>query len=332
MINYPKRGIGETTEQKLFVTANETNHSVWEVVQNAGQFLGNRVGTAIENFSIMIKDFARIAQNSDAFDVAKHIAKHSGIVDELHQDKTVEGLARYENIQELLNGIKEYVDDPEKDDKSLDAFLQDIALITDADTKADDDGEFVTLMTIHSAKGLEFKNVFIVGMEENLFPSQMMLNSRADLEEERRLFYVAITRAEKKLYLTYATSRYQWGNLRACEKSRFLDEIDPKFINFKYGESNTGGNVFDRVLQRKSNLVTPAPRKQVASNYTAPADFKPDDTSTLAAGMKVEHPKFGFGVVTKMDTQGNSTKAIINFDEVGEKTLLLSFAKLRIHN
>ena len=337
VINYPKRGIGETTEQKLFVTADETNHSVWEVVQNASQFLGNRVGTAIENFSIMIRDFARIAENTDAFEVAKHVAKHSGIVDDLYQDKTVEGLARYENIQELLNGIKEYVDDPEKEDKSLSAFLQDIALITDADTKADLDGEFVTLMTIHSAKGLEFKNVFIVGMEENLFPSQMMLNSRADLEEERRLFYVAITRAEKKLYLTYATSRYQWGNLRACEKSRFLDEIDPKYLNFKYGEHNAvgSGNVFDRVLQRKSSissLVQPPARKQAATAYTPPTDFKPSDTSNLAAGMKVEHPKFGFGVVARMDTQGNSTKAIINFDEVGEKTLLLSFAKLRIHN
>ncbi len=335
VINYPKRGIGDTTEAKLFVTANETNHSVWEVVQNAGQFMGNRVGNAIENFAILIKDFTLIAESNDAFEVAKHIAKHSGIVDDLYQDKTVEGLARYENIQELLNGIKEFVDDPEKEDKSLSAFLQDIALLTDADTKADQEGEFVTLMTIHSAKGLEFKNVFIVGMEENLFPSQMMLNSRADLEEERRLFYVAITRAEKKLYLTYATSRYQWGNLRSCEKSRFLDEIDPKYLNFKYGDAPTaGGNVFDRVLQRKSSissLVTPPPRKQVAANYTPPADFKASDTSTLAAGMKVEHPKFGFGVVSKMDSQGNSVKAIIEFDEVGEKTLLLSFAKLRIH-
>ncbi|WP_242919596.1 ATP-dependent helicase [Pontibacter liquoris] len=334
VINYPKRGIGETTEQKLFVLANETNHSVWEVVQNASQFMGNRVGNAIENFAIMLKSFAVMTEQNDAFEVAKHIAKHSGIVDDLYQDKTVEGLARYENIQELLNGIKEYVDDPEKEDKSLSSFLQDIALITDADTKADDGGEFVTLMTIHSAKGLEFKNVFIVGMEENLFPSQMMLNSRADLEEERRLFYVAITRAEKKLYLTYATSRYQWGNLRSCEKSRFLDEIDPKYLNFKYGEAVATGSVLDRVLQRKSSigsLVTPPPRKQAATNYTAPADFKASDTSALAAGMKVEHPKFGFGVVTKMDTQGNSTKAIINFDEVGEKTLLLSFAKLRIH-
>lgn len=149
VINYPKRGIGETTEQKIFVIANDTNHAVWEVVMNGSEFLGNRVGMAIENFSIMIRDFARISEHSDAYETAKHIAKHSGIVDDLYQDKTVEGLARYENIQELLNGIKEYVDNPEKEDKSLSAFLQDIALITDADTKADDDGEFVTLSLIH---------------------------------------------------------------------------------------------------------------------------------------------------------------------------------------
>ena len=329
VINYPKRGIGDTTLAKIFVAAEETNHSVWEVVEHATQILGNRVGTAIENFASMIKLFANHSLQNDAFETAKYIAKQSGIVDELYADKSVEGLTRYENLQELLNGIKEFVDDPEREDKSLAAFLQDIALITDADTQKEE-GEMVTMMTIHSSKGLEFRNVFIVGMEENLFPSQMMLNSRADLEEERRLFYVAITRAEKKLTLSYATSRYQWGNLRACEKSRFIDEIDPKYLNFKFGD---GGNPFDAVLQRKTpaaNLVAPPVRRTV-SNYTPPADFEPSDTSNLQAGMRVEHPKFGYGVVTKMDTQGNSIKAIIEFEEAGEKTLLLSFAKLRIH-
>ena len=186
------------------------------------------------------------------------------------------------------------------------------------------------LMTIHSAKGLEFRNVYIVGLEENLFPSQMMLTTRADLEEERRLFYVAITRAEKKLTLSYATSRYQWGNLRSCEKSRFIDEINPSFLNFQYG--GEGNNGFDKVLKRKTSpLIAPAP-KRTATSYVPPADFVPSDTSNLQAGMRVEHPKFGFGVVTLVDTQGNSVKATINFDEVGEKTLLLSFAKLRIHS
>src|SRR5688500_4952471 len=225
-----------------------------------------------------------------------------------------------------MNGIKEFVDDPEREEKSLPMFLQDIALVTDVDTKKEDDGEYVTMMTIHSAKGLEFRNVHIVGMEENLFPSQMMLTSRADLEEERRLFYVAITRAEKKLTLSYATSRYQWGNLRACEKRRFIDEIEPTFLNFQYSD---GQSAFDKVLKKKSTLVAPATKK--ATNYIPPTDFVPSDTSNLQAGMRVEHPKFGFGVVAKMDTQGNSTKAIIDFEEAGEKTLLLSFAKLRIH-
>ena len=236
VINYPKRGIGDTTIEKIIVSADESNHTIWEVVSNAKSFLTGRVAAPIEDFATKIKSFTVLAETNDAFEAAKHIAKQSGIIEDLYADKSIEGVARYENIQELLNGIKEYVDDPEKEDKSLGAFLQDIALITDADTKKEDNGEYVTLMTIHSAKGLEFRNVFIVGMEENLFPSQMMLTSRADLEEERRLFYVAITRAEKKLTLSYATSRYQWGNLRACEKSRFIDEIEPTFLNFQYGD------------------------------------------------------------------------------------------------
>ena len=330
VINYPKRGIGDTTIEKIIVTANETNHTIWEITSNILSFGFGRAGGAIDDFATKIKSFAVLAEQNDAFEVAKHIAKASGVIEDLYADKSIEGLARYENIQELLNGIKEYVDDPEKEDKSLAAFLQDIALITDADTKKDDDGEYVTMMTIHSSKGLEFRNVYIVGMEENLFPSQMMIQSRADLEEERRLFYVAITRAEKKLTLSYATSRYQWGNLRACEKSRFLEEIEPAFLNFKFSD---GQGAFEKVLKRKSPLVaTAAAPIRKATNYTPPADFVASDTSNLAEGMRVEHQKFGFGVVAKMDTQGNSTKAIINFEEAGEKTLLLSFAKLRIHS
>ncbi|GGK71506.1 ATP-dependent helicase [Rufibacter glacialis] len=331
VINYPKRGIGDTTIEKLIVTANETDHSLWEVVSHATQLVGGRAGAAIDDFATKIKSFAVIAEQKDAFEAATYIAKHSGLVDDLYADKSVEGLARYENIQELLNAIKEFVDDPEKEDNSLALFLQDIALLTDSDTKKEEEGEYVTMMTIHSAKGLEFRNVFIVGMEENLFPSQMMLQSRADLEEERRLFYVAITRAEKKLTLSYATSRYQWGNLRAAEKSRFIDEIDPTFLNFKFGEERP---TFEKVLQRKtpvSQLVSPVKKPSAAPNYNPPADFTPSDTSNLQAGMRVEHPKFGFGTVAKMDTQGNSVKAIIDFEGVGEKTLLLSFAKLRIH-
>ncbi|TGE24736.1 ATP-dependent DNA helicase [Hymenobacter aquaticus] len=332
VINYPKRGIGDTTISKLINTAEASNHSLWEVVSNANSFLTARIANPIESFAEQIKSYAVLAGKEDAFEAAKFIAKNSGMIEELYADKSIEGLSRYENIQELLNGVKAYTEDPEREDKSLASFLQDIALVTDADTKdAKDEGESVTMMTIHSAKGLEFRNVYIVGMEENLFPSQMMITSRADLEEERRLFYVAITRAEKKLTLSYATSRYQWGNLRSCEKSRFLDEIDPQFVDFKFSSAGPGESPFGHVVERRSNLIPPAPRKMVAKGYTPPADFQPSDTSNLQTGQRVEHPKFGFGKVTKLEVQQGSTKAIIDFEEVGEKTLLLSFAKLRVH-
>ncbi|TGE20183.1 ATP-dependent helicase [Hymenobacter elongatus] len=331
VINYPKRGIGDTTISKLINSAEESNHTLWEVVSNANSFLTTRIANPIEGFAEQIKSYAVLAAKEDAFEAAKFIAKNSGMVEELYADKSIEGLSRYENIQELLNGVKAYTEDPEREDKTLAAFLQDIALVTDADTKdAKDEGESVTMMTIHSAKGLEFRNVYIVGMEENLFPSQMMITSRADLEEERRLFYVAITRAEKKLTLSYATSRYQWGNLRSCEKSRFLDEIDPQFVDFKFSSAGPGESPFGHVVERRSNLIPPAPRKLVAKGYTPPADFQPSDTSNLQTGQRVEHPKFGFGTVTKLEVQQGSTKAIIDFEEVGEKTLLLSFAKLRV--
>ena len=335
VINYPKRGIGDTTISKLITTADENNHSLWEVVANADQFLATRVSNPVVGFAEKIKSYIVVAAKEDAFEAAKFIAKNSGMLEELYADKSIEGLSRYENMQELLNGIKEYVDDPEREDKSLGAFLQDIALVTDSDLKdAAQEGEAVTLMTIHSAKGLEFRNVYIVGMEENLFPSQMMITSRADLEEERRLFYVAITRAEKKLTLSYATSRYQWGNLRSCEKSRFLDEIDPQYVNFKFAAGpglGTGESPFQHVFERRSNLIPTPPRKVVATKYVAPTDFAPSDTSKLQTGQRVEHAKFGFGVVNALETQQGTTKATIQFDEVGEKVLLLSFAKLRVH-
>ncbi|AIZ63763.1 ATP-dependent DNA helicase [Hymenobacter sp. DG25B] len=335
VINYPKRGIGDTTISKLINAAEESNHTIWEVVANADQFLPTRVSNPVVDFAEKIKSYTAVAAKEDAFEAAKFIAKNSGMIEELYADKSIEGLSRYENIQELLNGIKAYTEDAEREDKSLGAFLQDIALVTDSDLKdAKDEGESVTLMTIHSAKGLEFRNVYIVGMEENLFPSQMMITSRADLEEERRLFYVAITRAEKKLTLSYATSRYQWGNLRSCEKSRFLDEIDPQYVDFKFSAgpagSGSGDSPFGHVFERRSNLIPPAPRKTVATKYVAPFDFQPSDTSNLQTGQRVEHPKFGFGKVTQLETQAGSTKAIIHFEEVGEKTLLLSFAKLRV--
>ena len=201
IINLPKRGIGDSTIDKIIVAANDHDISIWEVVQKAESFIGGRAASPISDFVAMIKRFGIEIERKDAYDAAFEIAKGSGLLRELYEDKTVEGLSRYENVQELLNAIKEFVDDPERQEKGLGAFLQEVSLVTGQDEDKDKDPEKVTLMTIHMAKGLEFRHVYIVGLEEDLFPSQMMLSSRADLEEERRLFYVAITQGTKAAVL-----------------------------------------------------------------------------------------------------------------------------------
>jgi DNA helicase-2/ATP-dependent DNA helicase PcrA len=337
IINLPKRGIGDTTVDKIILGANDQGVSIWDVIQNPTPFVGGRSAGPIDDFVTMIKRFALEVERKDAYDAAFEIAKGSGMMRELYEDKTVEGLSRYENIQELLNAIKEYVEDPDKEDKSLAAFLQEVSLATSQDEDKDKDPDKVTLMTIHMAKGLEFKYVYIVGLEEDLFPSQMMLSSRADLEEERRLFYVAITRAQKRLFLTYATSRYRFGRLKNCEKSRFIDDIDPTYIKVSTKHSSSmesspvsSGYAKTLVSGIKKTMAS-APLKPKATAYKPPVDFKPSDNALLQEGMKVEHPKFGFGKVEKMDFSGPDKKAKIIFDDFGEKTLLLSFAKLKIH-
>ena len=335
IINLPKRGIGDSTVDKIIVAANDHGISIWEVLQNAGSFIGGRSAGTLDDFVAMIKRFGIEVERKTAYDAAFEIAKGSGLLRELYEDKTVEGLSRYENVQELLNAIKEFVDDAEREDKSLGSFLQEVSLLTGQDEDKDKDPEKVTLMTIHMAKGLEFRNVYIVGLEEDLFPSQMMLSSRADLEEERRLFYVAITRAQKSLFLSYALTRYRFGRLKNCEPSRFLDDIDQSFIKVssKYAglESTPPPSQYAKSLVngiRKTLSSSPVPK---VTGYKAPSDFAPSDTSGLKEGMKVEHPKFGFGMVTHMDSSGADRKAKINFDDFGEKTLLLNFAKLKIH-
>ncbi|MEA5426787.1 ATP-dependent helicase [Arcicella lustrica] len=356
IINLPKRGIGDTTIAKIAVTASENQISVWEVVSNIKQFQAGRFADTIEGFADLIKSFKIMVEvnKKDAYEVASHIAKASGLLRELHEDKTVEGLSRYENVQELLNSIKQFVDDNEvpEEDKSISSFLQTVSLLTTADSDdPDGDNDRVTLMTIHGAKGLEFNHVYVVGMEEDLFPSQMMLQSRADLEEERRLFYVAITRAEKKLMMSYAESRYQYGRLKPCEPSRFLDEIDPQYLQFakniRRPEERPAPQGFVRMTNREqkapdfgtsnkptstANLIAkPAARPVVGNTYIPSQDFVPSDTKNLVEGDRVEHLKFGFGKVKKIDVNGTDRKAVIQFEgTIGEKTLLLSFAKLRI--
>jgi DNA helicase II / ATP-dependent DNA helicase PcrA len=336
IINLPKRGIGDATVDKIVVAANDHGTSIWEILQNPSPFVGGRAAGPIEDFVAMMKRFNLEVQRKDAYDAAFEVAKGSGLLRELYEDKTVEGLSRYENVQELLNAIKEFTDDPEREDKTLGTFLQEISLVTGQDEDKDKDPEKVTLMTIHMAKGLEFRYVYVVGLEEDLFPSQMMLSSRADLEEERRLFYVAITRAQKRLILSYALTRYRFGRLKNCEPSRFIDDIDPQFL--KVSTKYLGIESAPAPSQYAKNLVS-GMKKTISSapvakatSYKAPVDFLPSDTSTLTAGMKVEHPKFGFGTVVHMDTSGADRKAKINFTDIGEKTLLLSFAKLRIVN
>jgi len=338
IINLPKRGIGGTSVEKIVVAAFEHDIPIWEVLTNIDSFLPGRVANAVRNFVTIIKSFKIYVDSKDAYETANHIAKTSGLLKELYEDKTVEGLNRYENVQELLNAIKEFVETPDVEDKSLGAFLQDVALLTDQDNDDPNDNDFVSLMTIHASKGLEFKNVFVVGLEEDLFPSQMMLSSRADLEEERRLFYVAITRAQENLYFSYALSRYRYGRLINCEPSRFIEEVDPNyiFVNTRYGsrEPKLGRNEeppgFNSKFARNlMNKKKPQPKKPL--QYHKPsADFRPSDTSGLSEGMKVEHPKFGFGKVNKVDTEGANKKAKVIFEDFGEKTLLLTFAKLRI--
>lgn len=362
IINYPVRGIGKTSVDRAVLNANTQNISMFQVMEQARQF-GYKGGTleSIENFVLMIRMFQSELQKKNAYDVAVLIGKSTNIVKELFNDKTTEGLARYENVQELLNSIKEFTETPSNEDgevgdKSLGAYLQNISLLTDVDTK-DNDADVVKLMTIHAAKGLEFPVVFVGGMEETLFPSGMSINTREELEEERRLFYVAVTRAKQKLWLTYASARYRFGNLQQNEPSRFLNELPAKYIDRSFaggGMSNNSGFGFNtsRSFDRKApdgNSVAransrygppaapqesrpayiPKPQPKVVE-HKASADFVASDTSNLQAGQKVEHQKFGFGEVTRMEGAAHNPVATVKFEHNGEKKIMLNYAKLRI--
>ena len=337
IINLPKRGIGPGSLEKIMYASNtHYNGSIWKALCHANEFLSGKIANAIFDFVNMIKVFKADLVEKNAFDVVKRVVKDTGLLKQLYDDKTVEGLARYENIQELINAVKEFVDNPEIEYKDLSSFLQEVSLLTGVDEsdKNKDDKDKVTLMTVHMAKGLEFKHVFVVGLEEELFPSQMMLSSRQDLEEERRLFYVAVTRAEEKLTLTFALSRYRFGRLTYGEPSRFLNEIKQEHISLSSRSlkpkpaEETGSTKFVK------NLVTGQAKKTIPLNkvteHKVSSDFKSSEVSELKVGQKVEHSKFGFGKIISLDVGGANHKAKVNFDKFGEKTLLLSFAKLKI--
>ena len=330
VINYPKRGIGDTTLAKMAVVANENGVALWDVVANIRHVLQGRAAGEIESFANLIKSFGIIASGQSALEVVDHVAKASGIVRELTADRTPEGIGRYENIQSLISGVQQFVADPENEEKTLASWLQNVALLTDEDRNKEND-DVITLMTIHSSKGLEFKNVYVVGLEDGLFPSMMMGGSREDLEEERRLFYVAITRAEKKLTLSYAVSRFRYGSVSMMEPSRFLTEIDPKFLSIakKFEIEAQPAFRFSDQFGSKGKKPSATTGPQIVA-HTPSDNFKASDVSALKSGQRVEHQKFGFGTVETMDVSGPDRKAKINFDKNGEKTLILSFAKLMI--
>ncbi len=375
IINYPVRGIGKTTIDRLVLNANENNISMWDVLCNAAMY-GFKAGTlsALDEFVIMIKSFASMLTKQNAYEVASHVGKQTNLVKELFNDKSTEGVQRYENIQELLNSIKEWTESPDNEDgelvdKSLASYLQQITLLTDADDK-DPNADTVKLMTIHAAKGLEFSCVFAAGLEEMLFPNAMAINTRDELEEERRLFYVVITRAKQKLWITYANTRYRFGQLVQNEPSRFIEEVPEQYMDRSFaggGPKNQtnkwgGSSASNRMkgwgsdndsesgiatkqtgsyFNEKPVITSPQARQQPAylppkglpakvKEHVPSADFEASDTSALKEGQKVEHQKFGFGEVMKMEGAAHNPIATVKFEHNGEKKIMLNYAKLRI--
>ncbi|WBL24775.1 ATP-dependent helicase [Zunongwangia sp. HGR-M22] len=357
VINYPARGIGATTMDRLSIAANKYGKSIFEVLENLDHLpeikITKSTRTKLDNFVNMIKHFTILAQNADAFTVADTVAKKTGLVQELKKDGTPEGIARIENIEELLNGIKDFVEEQKEladANGSIAEFLEDVALATDLDKDTEDEDR-VALMTIHLAKGLEFPYVYIVGMEEDLFPSGMSMNTRSELEEERRLFYVAVTRAEKQAFLTYTQSRYRWGKLVDAEPSRFIEEIDDKFLDYmipqddyKYKpliDTDIFGDEVDKskLRQTKPKAGTPPPahkpteeqlRKLRKLRPAASEPAKATNAIQLEVGNEVEHMRFGKGKVLGIEGVGQDKKAEINFENGGIKKLLLRFAKLKL--
>ena len=362
VINFPGRGIGQTTIDRLVVVANETGKTIFGLLKEIDTItinINNGTKNKLKDFVTLIESYQVLNQTANAFDLAEHVTKTSGLIREFNKDGTPEGVMRLENVEELLNGIKDFVEGQleiadSKDD--LAEFLEDVALATDLDGDKGDPNH-VALMTIHSSKGLEFNHVFVVGLEEDLFPSAMSMNTRSELEEERRLFYVALTRAEKKAHLTYALSRYRWGKLVDSEPSRFIEEIEDEFLDIItpieerrinpmlsadiFGDVEPNTIRFKKAVQPKFikkvakkkepvNFEISAPKKmKKASEVEVLADANLFD-GELTVGNRVKHLKFGRGEVLKIEGKGADKKAEIDFEFGGLKKLLLRFAKLEV--
>jgi len=356
VINYPARGIGATTIDKLTIAANHYKKSIFEVLKHLDKInlkLNSGTKTKLQNFLNMILRLQIDAQKMNAFEITELVVKQTQLVKDLEKEGTPEAISKVENVQELLNGVKDFITDKIEtgEDASLPVFLEEVALATDLDADKKDDKPKVSLMSIHQSKGLEYPYVYIVGLEENLFPSAMSMNTRSELEEERRLFYVALTRAEKVAYLTYTKTRYRWGKLIDCEPSRFLEEIDEQYLEYitpkklapsvnRFLNEDIFGDApkkirFQKPIQRKklerkqeNKVVFTPPKNLKKVSHAQPKTNLFDDK--IVVGNIIEHNRFGRGEVLNLEGTGANKKAEIQFGTVGKKKLLLQFAKLKV--
>ena len=356
IINYPARGIGATTIDKLTIAANHYKKSIFDIIKYIDKIdlkINSGTKNKLQNFMNMILRLQIEAKTKNAFEIAEIVVKQTQLIKDLEKDGTPETVSKVENVQELLNGIKDFITDKieQGEDASLTSFLEDVALAIDFDAKKDNEKPSISLMTIHQSKGLEYLYVYIVGLEENLFPSAMSMNTRSELEEERRLFYVALTRAEKAAYLTYAQTRYRWGKLVDAEPSRFLEEIDDQFLYYitpKVPEPSINRfldkSIFDdapkeirfqkpiqrkkmeRDMAKKKEVIIPKNLKKVSETKSKSNLFD----NKIAVGNIIEHERFGRGEVLSLEGKGPDKKALIKFSTAGKKNLLLRFVKLKI--
>ncbi len=335
IINFPARGIGLTTLNKISVEAKKNSVSDYNFIKNyskSSSLLNNSTKNKLLDFIVMMESIKTKLESHDVFDITKEVLKQSGLYNLYKNDESLEGINRIQNIEELLNGIKDFVENNDKSQVSVSTFLQDVALATDQDSERNDDNK-VSLMTIHLAKGLEFPYVYIVGLEENLFPSAMNLNSRSELEEERRLFYVALTRAEKKINLSYVLSRYRWGKPVDSEKSRFIDEIKDQFLENSIIQNSISRNFSKNEEFNQVGIRYKRPEKKPPSNFVKIKSSNEKSNlfdSKLVIGNIVIHERFGKGKVVSIEGSGGDRKAEIKFEKNGTKKLLLRFSKLRI--
>ena len=340
IINYPTRGIGNTTLSKIVEKATEKGISIWKVLNNSeacGLDISKATHTKLRNFCTMLEGWMQRSFNEDAYSLGRDIIQESGMSKDIFAGKQPEVIARQENVEEFLSGLSDFVEDRKEEDMgdhvSLTDFLQEVSLMTDLDSDGDSDEPKVVLMTIHAAKGLEFKTVFVVGLEENIFPSPMCSDSMRGLEEERRLLYVAITRAEKHCFLTCAQNRFRYGRMEFDTPSRFIRDIDPRFLQIE-GEKSSLPRIQPRIQPRSTPQPSQPPFSTVSLSssplnpapQSSPAPSSSSD-SPLQPGDRIEHTRFGVGEVIKMEGSGENCKATVVFRNSGTKQLLLKFAR-----